>query len=91
MTQPQAAIYARDQYANIPFKDEDGNWPEKLQGLLDQAAKVPRPFETVIVATPAVLGRPEEAQEVVDHLAQFGITIQAADEQAVGTKKQAKS
>ena len=86
MTQPRAAIYARENYLDEPLKDQDGNWPEKLSSLIAEAGVVPRPFETLIIAMPAVLGTPEEAQEVVDKLAEYGVTIIAADEQPVGTR-----
>ena len=86
MTQPRAAIYAREKYLSEPLKDKDGRWPEKLRGLIADAAAVPRPFETLVIATPAVLGAPEDAQEVVDKLAKYGITVVAADEQPVGTR-----
>ena len=88
MTQPRAVIYAREDYMTQPLKDQNGDWPQKLTSLIAQAGAVPRPFETVVVATPAVLGTPEEAQEVADKLAEYGITVRPADEQPVGTRPQ---
>ena len=79
-SEPRAAIYARENYLSQPLRDHRGRLPKILRQLLAEASQIPRPFDTLIVAVPEVLGTPQEAQQVVDKLMSYGITVNSADE-----------
>lgn len=87
--QPQAAVYARENYLTEPIRMPDGTYPPKLDRLLKRAAKIPRPFDTLFVATAAVLGTPQDAQEIIDKLSQYGVTVNTADGSPIGTGRRA--
>lgn len=82
---PRAALYAREMGNDGPDGDHGcgADHPPELRKLLRDAAGIPRPFETVIVATPKVLGNAEQQRRAREALMEYGITVQAADEQAI--------
>ena len=49
--------------------------PPNLQRLLDDARRADRPFDVVLVAAMPVLGRPDQAQDVIGEFAAAGVRV----------------
>ena len=47
----------------------------RLEALIREASKKPRPFEAVFIYNSSVLGTPEEAQDAVSRLTELGIEV----------------
>ena len=85
MTEPsqenRAVTYARDmsqdghEQINLDGKPR----PPELRKLLSYAAKTPRPFEILVIATMPVLGTPSQARSVVQELNELGISVETVD------------
>ena len=50
--------------------------PPELQRLLKDAAQDDRDFDVVLVHSPAVLGRPEQVQDIVHEFAAMGVRVE---------------
>ena len=77
----RAATYARDMSLDGPNQINlaGRERPPELRKLLREAARRPRPFDTVIVYNMRVLGRPEQAEETVRELASRGVNVETAE------------
>ena len=56
--------------------------PAELQRLMEAAGQDDRNFDVVVVASEAVLGRPERVQDIVHEFAAMGVRVEFASGQA---------
>ena len=72
--QKRGAIYAGEE------NGRSGPRP-KLEEMIRQAAKRPRPFDMVMVYSPRVLGSPEDVKSTIARFEEHGVEVRFAKDQ----------
>ena len=83
-TTNRAAIYVRDMSGDGPNQVNLIGQPRpiELQRLMEAADQDGRDFDVVVVYSEAVLGRPEQVQDIAHEFAAMGVRVEFSSGQA---------